>query len=238
MQDQERVEERQNVETNLIDAAIAEVMKTATATGELLGSTLHQFVEQSTETVGRLVTPIAENQFVQYATKVPGLNWLMAAIGQVNVEKVQQEMAALRQQYPLETPEQLANRVINDVAVKAAGVGLVTNFVPPLALSLFAVDLTAIAALQAEMIYRIAAVYGFSLTEPSRRGEVVAIWGLSTGGAGVLKTGLSFVEILPVVGTIVGPGSNAALLYSLGHLARYFYDEKKKSSPSSDSAGA
>lgn len=226
--------DQQDAYADSISAVIATAVQTATAAGEMIGSSLYNLVEQSTETVGQIVTPIAENQLVKQATKVPGLSWLMAAIGQVNIEKVEQEVAALKQQYPLDTSEQLANRIISDVAVKAAGIGFVTNLVPPLALSLFAVDLTAVAALQAEMIYRIAAVYGFSLTDPTRRGEVVAIWGLSTGGAGFLKTGLSFVEVIPVVGTIVGPTSNAALLYSLGHMARYFYDTKKKSSDSEE----
>lgn len=221
--------DQQDAYADSISAVIATALQTATAAGEQLGSSLYHLIEQSTATVGQLVTPIAENQWVQYATKVPGLSWLMAAVGQVNVARVEQEVAALKQQYPLDTPEQLADRIISDVAVKAAGIGFVTNVVPPLALGLFAVDITAVAALQAEMIYRIAAVYGFSLTDPSRRGEVIAIWGLSTSGAGVLKTGLSFVEVIPVVGTIVGPTSNAALLYSLGHMARYYYDEKKKS---------
>lgn len=229
-QDQQDQQHQQDTDTDSIGATIATALKTAAAAGEMLGSSLHRLVEQSTETVGQIVTPIAENPIVRYATQVPGLRWLMAAIGQVNVEKVQQEVAALRQQYPLDTPDRLADRVISDATIKAAGVGLVTNIVPPLALTLFAVDLTAIAVLQAEMIYRIAAIYGFSLTDPTRRGEVVALWGLSTGGAGVLKTGLSFVEIIPVVGTIVGPTSNAALLYSLGHIACYFYEEKKRSS--------
>lgn len=222
-------EDQRDAYTDSISEMIATTIKTATATGEMVGSMLYWLVEQSTETVGRIVTPLAENQVVQYATKVPGLRWLMAAIGQVNVEKVQQDVAELKQRYPIDTPEQLANRIISDVSLKAAGIGLLANAVPPLALSLFAVDLTAIAALQAEMIYRIAAIYGFSLSDPTRRGEVLAIWGLSTGGAGVLKTGLNFVEVLPVVGTIVGPSSNAALLYTLGHIARYFYDEKTKS---------
>lgn len=227
-------QDQPDTHTDAFSAAIATAIKAATATGEMFSSSLHRLVEQSTETVGQIVTPIAENQWVQYATKVPGLSWIMAAVGQVNVVKVQQEVAALKQQYPLETSEQLANRVIQDVAVKAAGIGLVTNFVPPLALALFAVDLTALAALQAEMIYRIAAIYGFSLTDATRRGEVVAIWGLSTGGAGVLKTGLSLIEVIPGVGTIVGPTSNAALLYSLGQIARYFYEEKKKAAQSLD----
>lgn len=220
----------QNAYTDSITQAIATAFQTASATGEMLGSTLYRWVEQSTETVGQIVTPIAENQLVQYATKIPGLSWLMAAIGQVNVEKAQRDVAELKQQYPLDTPEQLVDRVISDITLKAAGIGLLTNALPPLALSLFAVDLTAVAALQAEMIYRIAAIHGFSLTDPTRRGEIVAIWGLSTGGTGVLKTGLSFVEVIPVLGTFVGPTSNAALIYSLGHIAHYFYDKKKKSS--------
>ncbi|MBD3883129.1 EcsC family protein [Phormidium tenue FACHB-886] len=193
---------------------------------------LHQIIEQSTETIGSIVAPIAENPLIKFATKVPGISWLMAALGQVNVEKVQREVAELRQTYPLETAEQLAQRVIVETAWRAAGIGLVTNFVPPLALFLFAVDLGAIAALQAEMIYRIAAIYGFSPQEPTRRGEVLAIWGLSTGGSGLLKTGLSFVELLPGIGAAVGITSDAALLYGLGYLAARFYETKRQSDTS------
>jgi uncharacterized protein (DUF697 family) len=211
-----------------MNEAIANAIKLTSDAGEAIGVVLHDLVERSTETVGNIVTPIAENSFVQYATKVPGLRWLMAAIGQVDVAKVEREVADLRQKYPLETPEELANRVINDIALKAAGIGFLTNAAPPLALSLFAVDLTAIAALQAELTYHIAAIYGFSLSDPTRRGELLAVWGLSTSGAGVLKTGLNFIEILPVVGTVVGPTSNAALMFSLGHIARLFYDTKVK----------
>jgi hypothetical protein len=87
------------------------------------------------------------------------------------VEKAQNEVDKLRQEYPLETPEQLAHRIMVDTALKAGGIGLLTNFVPPLALTLFAVDLAAVTALQAEMVYRIAAAYGFSLKDPARRGE-------------------------------------------------------------------
>lgn len=219
---------QQQASMDAINEAIANAMKLTSDASEAIGSVLHELVERSTETVGQIVTPIADNSFVQYATKVPGLRWLLAAIGQVDVAKVEREVAELRQKYPLETNEELANRVINDIALKAAGIGFLANAVPPLALTLFAVDLTAIAALQAEMTYHIAAIYGFSLNDPTRRGEALAIWGLSTSGAGVLKTGLNFIEVIPVVGTVVGPTSNAALLFSLGHIARLFYDTKVK----------
>jgi uncharacterized protein (DUF697 family) len=194
-----------------------------------LANQLYRFIEQSTETMGAIATPIANNPLVKFATKLPGINWFMAALGQVDVDQVDRAVAELRQKYPLENNDQLAQRVIAESALRAAGIGLVTNFVPPLALLLFAVDLGAIAALQAEMIYRIAAIYGFPPHEPTRRGEVLTIWGLSIGGSGVVKTGLGLVELLPGIGAVVGITSDAALLSSLGYLASRFYETKQKS---------
>jgi uncharacterized protein (DUF697 family) len=209
--------------------AIADSIKTAlTTAGETVGTALYEFVEQGTETIGQVVTPIANHPLVKFATKVPGVSWLMAALGQVNVEVVQQEVESLRRTYPLDSVEVLAGRVVADAAWKAAGIGLATNFVPPLALMLLAVDLGAIAALQAEMIYRIAAIYGFSPIDSARRGEVLAIWGLSTGSSGVMKAGLSLVELVPVVGAVVGSVGDAAMLYGLGQVACRFYEAKQR----------
>lgn len=188
---------------------------------------LHGVVEKGTETVGQVVTPIAEHPLIRYATQIPGLRWLMAALGQVNVDQVEREITEMRKTYPLENTDQLVQRVITDTAMKAAGAGLITNIVPPLAVGLLALDIAAVTALQAEMVYRIAAIHGFSVHEPTRRGEVLAIWGLSMGGSGVLKTGLSLVEAIPLVGAGIGIASNAALIYSLGHVAQQFYKTKQ-----------
>ena len=212
-----------------VQVAADDLTSNTIAVGKTAVPAAQRFVEQGTEHIGKIVTPIAEHPLIKFATKVPGINVLLAALGQVDEEKVQIEVEKLRQEYPLETPEQLAHRIMVDTSLKAGGIGLLTNFVPPLALTLFAVDLAAVTALQAEMVYRIAAVYGFSLLEPARRGEVLAIFGLSMGGSGVLKGGLSFVELFPVIGAVVGASSNAALLYSLGHIACRFYEAKRNS---------
>jgi uncharacterized protein (DUF697 family) len=198
-----------------------------TAVGDIFVPAAQQFVEQSTETVGHVVAPIAEHPLTKYAAKVPGINLLMTALGQVDLDQAQQDVEKLRQQYPLETSEQIAQRVISDTAMKAGGIGLLTNFIPPLALTLFAVDIAAVTTLQAEMIYRIAAAYGFSLKDPARRGEVLAIFGLSLGGSSALKIGLGFVELIPLIGAAVGASSNAGLIYSLGYAASQFYEAKK-----------
>lgn len=209
-------------------SAVESINDTTKAVSDRVVPTAHQFVEQGAETIGKLVTPIVDNPLVKYATKVPGINLLMAALGQVDVDKAQSDVENLRQTYPTETPEQLAHRMIVDTALKAGGVGLATNMIPPLALTLFAIDLAAVNTLQAEMVYRIAAIYGFSLKDPARRGEVLAIFGLSMGGSGALKAGLGIVELIPAVGAVVGASSNAALLYSLGYAASRFYETKRR----------
>ena len=220
-----------------VQVAADEITGNTIVVGKTVGPEAVRFVEQGTETVGKFVAPIAENPLIKYAAKVPGINFLLAALGQVDVDKAHNEVDKLRQEYPLETPEQLAHRILVDTSLKAAGIGLLTNFVPPLALTLFGIELAAITALQAEMIYRIAAAYGFSLKDSARRGEVLAIFALSVGSSGVLKGGLSFVELLPVIGAGVGASSNAALLYSLGYVACRFYEAKKNSVARANTSG-
>jgi hypothetical protein len=123
-------------------ATVATASRTVVAElSESVGTALYEFVDRGTATVGNTIAPIADNPIVKWATKVPGINWFMAALGQVNVERVRQEVDILRQQYPLDTPDRLAQRVIADTAWKAAGIGLATNIIPPVALMLFRRDL-------------------------------------------------------------------------------------------------
>ena len=208
--------------------AFSEASRNAASFGDSLAENAYQFVEENTERIGRIVTPIVDNPVVKFATKVPFVNVLMAAIGQVNVDQVTKDIDELRQQHPYETPDQLAHRVMVDASAKAATIGLMTNFIPPLALILGAADLAALSALQAEMIYRIAVIYGFPLQEPTRRGEVLAIWAITAGGSSTIKAGLSVVELLPGLGALIGTTGDALLLYSLGYAACRFYETKQR----------
>jgi uncharacterized protein (DUF697 family) len=220
-------------------ASAAQTMRSLTDTlhhsanvaGDAFINLVYPVIEQATKIAGDTIAPIADLPFIRFATGVPGLSWLLAALGQVNTEKVQNAVADLRMQYPLETDEQLAQRVIAQTTLRAAQVGLLTNIIPPMAVVLFAVDIGAIAALQAEMIYKIAAIYGFSATDATRRGEVLAIWGVFTGSSGTLKSGLSFLEVLPGAGAAIGITSDAALIYSVGFLACRYYEVKRSRQP-------
>lgn len=222
-----------------LSRAIAErFQETSRSVGYIVGPLLQQTLELGTEKVGEVVSPIAENPLVKSATRIPGLSWLMAALGQVDGERVRWDVEALQQQYPTESPEQLAQRVITEASWKAAQVGLVTNFIPPVAFVMAPIDWGAITVLQANMIYRIATIYGFSPEEPARRGEVLTLWGLSSGGSGMVKNGLNVVELLPGVGTAVGITADVALLYGAGFLACQFYEAKRAKAQAAVDANA
>ncbi len=188
-----------------------------------LAPTLQQSLEQGATTLGQTVTPIVDSPLIKGIAKIPGLSWLGAALGQVNIANVEQSIAQLQLKHPTDSSDQLAQRIIQDATWRAAGIGLATNIIPPVALAFVVADLAAVSALQAEMVYRIAAIYGSNLHDPTRRGEVLALYLLAMGGGGLFKAGMSIPELIPGIGAILGASTDAALLFGLGQSANLYY---------------
>jgi uncharacterized protein (DUF697 family) len=208
-----------------------ELQKAIEAANQMADATLTQMqqrLEEAMHDTGNVLAAIADNPIIKSGSKLFGANWLLAILGEVDGEAAQKNVLKLRQKYPKETANQIAHRVMLQKSVEAAGVGFATNIIPPIAAALFAIDLAATTKIQAEMIYQIAAAYELDLTSPARRGEALAIFGLSFGGSSVLKAGLGIIEILPGFGAIIGASSNAVLLYGLGYAARQFYEAKRQ----------
>ncbi|KAI9132302.1 EcsC family protein [Acaryochloris sp. CCMEE 5410] len=204
-----------------------QLVETVAELSDTIGQLGQRWIETTTHQTGKTLDALAHNSFIQWISRLPGANQLLAFLGQVDVAQMQREVMVLQQAHPLESPRQIADRVIQQGAIQAGTVGFVTNLVPPLALSLLAVDLAAMTRLQAEMVYRIAAAYGFPLADPARRGEVLGIFALSMVGGGVLKAGASLAEILPLIGTVSGAAVNATLMFALGQTACEFYETKQ-----------
>jgi uncharacterized protein (DUF697 family) len=192
---------------------------------DFLTKEAEKIIEKTTVSTGKTLEQIAENPFLKSANKIIGLDWLMSFLGQVDRAKVQANVTQIKTQYPHETANQIAHRLIVQKAWKGGQLGLLTNIIPPIAVFFLGIEVIATTKLQTEMVYEIAAAYGLNLNEPARRGEALAIFGLSLG-ADVLKTGLSVVEIIPVIGAVVGASTNAAMLYVLGQTACRFYERK------------
>lgn len=171
------------------------------------------------------------SQITQFVSGAPILR---KVVDQVDLIKVQESVRRLKQKYPNETPRQIAHRIMVEKAMYAGSTGLVTSLVPGAALALLAVDLTATAALQAEMVYQIAAAYGLDLRDPVRRGEVLTIFGLALGGNQAVKVGLEFLQNAPLVGAAIGASTNAVMLYTVGHAACRYYEAKLESQPTEE----
>jgi uncharacterized protein (DUF697 family) len=157
---------------------------------------------------------------------VAGAPILRKVVDQVDLVKVEDSVKKLKQKYPNETPRQIAHRFMVEKAIYAGSTGLVTSLVPGAAAALFVVDLTATSALQAEMVYQIAAAYGLDLRDPARKGEVLTIFGLALGGNRAIKAGLELLQNTPVAGAVIGASSNAVMLYTVGYAACRFYEAK------------
>ena len=204
---------------------LVEAVNTLGNITEALTTETQKLLEKTTVSTGQTLEWIASNPILKAADNIIGLDWLMTFLGKVDPAKIQAKVDKLRSQYPDETPNQIAHRLIVQKALSGGRLGLLTNIIPPIAALFLGVELVATTKLQTEMVYEIAAAYGLDLNKPARRGEVLAIFGLSLG-ADALKTGLTVVEIIPGIGAVVGASTNAAMLYVLGQTACRFYQGK------------
>ena len=211
--------------TDLSSSIFSEVFNNVAHLTETLTTEAQKVLEKTTVSTGQTLEWIASNPILKSADNIIGLDWLMTFLGKADTTKIKATVAEVRSQYPHETPNQIAHRLIIQKTWKGGRLGLLTNIIPPIAALFLGVELIATTKLQTEMVYEIAAAYGLDLNEPARRGEVLAIFGLSLG-ADVLKTGLTVVEIIPGIGAVVGASTNAAMLYVLGQTACRFYEGK------------
>ncbi|MDZ7960720.1 MAG: EcsC family protein [Aulosira sp. DedQUE10] len=209
------------------------VAETAVGVGETVAKQTHQLIEQSTQTTGKVVDNLSQNWLIRKLSGVLNLNWLIGASENVDLEKAQDTVNKLKQQYPQESPSQISHRIMVEKATKAGGIGLATSILLGVAAALLAIDLAATTQLQSEMLYQIAAAYGLNLKDPGRKGEVLAIFGLALGGSRLLKAaGLGLLRNVPFAGAAIAASSNATMIYSLGYAACRFYEAKLDESTS------
>lgn len=211
-------------------AFVEETIKISSASAK----PLLQWMEERTRETGKILTaigdiPLFKNPIVQRFAGVLRLEWLLGLTNQVDLAKAKAEVERLQKKYPHEPPREIAHRLMVKKAVAASGIGFASSILPGFATALLALDLAANITLQTEMVYEIAAAYGLNLTDTARKGEVVAIFGLALGGSNAIRAGLGFMRNIPLAGAMIGAGTNATMLYSLGYAACRFYEAKLQS---------
>lgn len=174
---------------------------------------------------------------------------IYGAISDVDIEAATKKVAALREQYPNASPQELSQRLIREKCRKTGAVGAVTSgagLIPGIgtaaALTLgTAADIGATFKLQAELVLEIAAVYDYPLSDEEKQRIVLTITGLSAGTTAVARRAgqavtlkasekvagkaleKSFFKALPVVGVMASAGTNVLTSYIIGYRADAYF---------------
>lgn len=186
----------------------------------------HKMLDQALQGTGQAVDAVARLPQLRQWFSFLKIDWLLNLIDRVDVQKATDVVRKLQEQYPGESPSQIAHHIMVEKAIYAGGMGFASSVVPGEAAALLAVDLAATTALQTEMLYQIAAAYGLDLKDPARKGEVLAIFGLALGGSQAVRTGLGLLANVPIAGAFISASTNATMVYALGYAACRYYEAK------------
>ncbi|NJR21022.1 MAG: hypothetical protein HC786_01960 [Richelia sp. CSU_2_1] len=180
--------------------------------------------------MGSTIGLISQSSILKKLTEKFKIDWLVSAIDTVDVVTAEAQVRELQRQYPHAKSQEIAHRLMVEKALLAAGSGLASSLVPGAALALVGMDLMAVTALSAELVYQIAAAYGMDLQSSDRKGEVVAIFGLSLGSNLAIEAGITLVSNIPLAGAVINASASAAMIYALGYGACRFYEAQLNSS--------
>ncbi len=193
---------------------------------KVVGGAVVGGISTATSRTGNVIDSVGSNFLIKKAVQIFRADWLLKMLDQVDVDKSEAEVKRLKQKYSNESSNQIAQRVIKQKAFYAGASGFATSIVPGSAAVLFSVDLVATTSLQAEMVYQIASAYGMDLHDSTRKGEVIAIFGLAFGGKMAIKAGLKLLRNMPLAGAVIASTSEAVMLYTLGRASCAFYEAK------------
>ena len=214
---------------NAAGTAGSAIVDTASAVGNAAASA-GSAAMQVPNFFGSSLVFISQSPILKKLTQKFKIDWLVNAIDAVDVVSAEAQVRELQRQYPHEKPEEIAHHLMVEKALLAAGSGLVSSLVPGVALALSGMDLAAITALSAELVYQIAAAYGMDLRSSDRKAEVVAIFGLSLGSNLAIEAGVALVSNIPLAGAVINASASATMIYALGYGACRFYEAHLDSS--------
>ena len=181
---------------------------------EIFGNKL----EKNQETISK---KLEENQFAKEASA-------KAFIDKINIEEVEKTVDELWDKFPYEPPEKISQKLLMQQILRVSKNSAVTTVVPGKIAETVGIDYVAIALMEKEIIFQIAAAYGFDIWHPNRKKEAFAIIDrvLRSTRSGRIVVSLS--QMIPLAGQFMNVGTDAFLVYVIGNTARKFYEAKSQ----------
>ncbi|NMG07108.1 hypothetical protein [Brasilonema sp. UFV-L1] len=144
-------------------------------------------------------------------------------IEQINLDEIETFVAHLWKKFPKANPEQIAQRLLRRQLLRVSRTSAVMSVVPDKMAESVGVDYVEIALIQAEIIFQIAAAYGFELQTPESKDEAFAIIDRVLRANRLARIGLSATQMIPFAGGFIRTGSDTYLVYQIGNTAQQFY---------------
>jgi ribosomal protein S2 len=157
----------------------------------------------------------------------------------VDFEKARNEVSELHKKYPNYTRDKIANILIKETVFKVAGISYIEDLAPwdsqdeiKNAISCVAnCNLKTITQECAEMVFKIAGIYGFDLKDPMRQFEALAAFGIAWLGKRAINAGIGRLEVGFFNEINIRAVSHALMIFTVGNAARVFYKAKLEGDP-------
>lgn len=193
------------------------VTKSAIEQGKAVKQEATQFIGKKLQTNQESISKkLEENQIAKEAS-------VKAYLKEIDLNEVEEIADEICDKYPSETPEKLSQRLIRQQVVRVSKNSVVTTVIPGKIAETVGIDYMAIALMEAEIIFQIAAVYGFDPRLAIRRKEAYAIIDRVRRSTRSGRIATSVTQTIPIARGIFFIGTDAVLVYLVGDTARQFY---------------
>jgi len=153
-------------------------------------------------------------------------HWLDRIIDSLKVidpDTIKKTVRKEREMYPNADNSTIAENLIFEKAVWAAGVGLLSGSVSVPAAS-FLADLFQTTPLLIQLCYEISHIYGNDLKSSEEKGEILAVFGLAFGTNTLTALGLGFLsKNIPAPTGLIDATTNLVMFFATGYAAREFF---------------
>ncbi|MDT9186271.1 MAG: GUN4 domain-containing protein [Limnospira sp. PMC 894.15] len=164
----------------------------------------------------------------------------------MDLKEAKRQVEELKSKFPDYPPDEIAKILIGQTCLEVAGISLQESLKAQayvkeidskieIAISMIDnLDFKTITNECAEMVYKIAMIYGFDMDNPIRIFEVLAAFGIAWLGNRAIDAGIGLLEDIGLlqVGfygeTTIRAVSKALMILTVGYAARQFYREKLK----------
>lgn len=161
--------------------------------------------------------------------------WLAESWADIDFEAAEESVIRLQRRNPGKFPYDIAHTLIVHKSLQAAGVELIgdiTNKINDLLDKIFEglveISLPSICKLSAEMVYQIAAIYGFPLNFEERLMEAQIVFAVTCLGEQAINAGINWLMYDYVTTKVLKASTKALMIYAIGNVACILYELKAK----------